>query len=73
MPPEGLGEIELPFPIAEETIAFDAEGSIWLFSANVGYDHAVQRFSRDGKLLLRTPPMRNGRPQPLQEVIWEKA
>jgi len=30
-------------------------------------------FLPDDKLLLRTPPMRNGRPQPLQEVTWEKA
>lgn len=30
-------------------------------------------FLPDGKLLLRTPPMRHGRPQPLQEVVWEKA
>jgi len=29
-------------------------------------------FLPDGKLLLRTPPTRKGRPQPLQEVIWEK-
>ena len=30
-------------------------------------------FLPDGELLLRTPPMKNGRPQPLQEVTWEKA
>ncbi len=30
-------------------------------------------FLPDDKLLLRTPPLRNGRPQPLQEVIWKKA
>src|ERR1700759_5638895 len=26
VPPEGLGEIELPFPIAEETVAFEVSG-----------------------------------------------
>ena len=26
VPPEGLGEVELPFPIAEETIAFEVSG-----------------------------------------------
>ena len=30
MPPEGLGEIELPFPIAEETIAFEVVGDSML-------------------------------------------
>lgn len=37
----------------EESIAIDDEGAIWLFGANKAYDHAVQRFSPDGKLLLR--------------------
>jgi len=37
----------------EETISIDDEGAIWIFGANKGYDHAVQRFSPDGKLLLR--------------------
>ncbi len=46
---EGLQQ----WPRQEETIAFDAEDTLWVFGANVGYDHAVQRFSRDGKLLLR--------------------
>jgi hypothetical protein len=41
------------WPKQEETIAFDDEDTIWLFGANVGYDHAVQRFTRDGQLLLR--------------------
>ncbi len=41
------------WPKQEETIAFDAEGTIWVFGANVTYDHAVQRFTRDGRLLLR--------------------
>jgi repressor LexA len=30
VPPEGLGEIELPFPIAEETIAFEVVGDSML-------------------------------------------
>src|SRR5689334_3870208 len=30
VPPEGLGEIELPFPIAEETVAFEVAGDSML-------------------------------------------
>jgi repressor LexA len=30
VPPEGLGEIQLPFPIAEETIAFEVSGDSML-------------------------------------------
>ena len=30
VPPEGLGEIELPFPMAEETIAFEVAGNSML-------------------------------------------
>src|SRR3981189_2382160 len=30
VPPEGLGEIELPFPISEETIAFEVAGDSML-------------------------------------------
>src|SRR5919201_3675872 len=30
VPPEGLGEIELPFPIAEETVAFEVSGDSML-------------------------------------------
>ena len=30
VPPEGLGEIELPFPIAEETVAFEVTGDSML-------------------------------------------
>src|SRR6202012_5058777 len=30
MPPEGLGEVELPFPIADETIAFEVAGDSML-------------------------------------------
>jgi DNA-binding beta-propeller fold protein YncE len=41
------------WPKQEETIAFDAEDTLWVFGANTAYDHAVQRFTRDGKLLLR--------------------
>jgi hypothetical protein len=41
------------WPKQEETIAFDDEGAVWVFGANTEYDHALQRFTRDGKLLLR--------------------
>ena len=41
------------WPQQEETIYFDAEDTLWVFGAKVTYDHAVQRFSRDGRLLLR--------------------
>jgi len=37
----------------EETVSIDDEGAIWTFGANKAYDHAVQRFTPDGKLLLR--------------------
>jgi len=47
-----VGELQ-QWPKQEETIAFDDEDTLWVFGANVGYDHAVQRFTRDGKLLLR--------------------
>src|SRR5246500_5442344 len=30
VPPEGIGEIELPFPIAEETVAFEVSGDSML-------------------------------------------
>ncbi len=30
VPPEGLGEVELPFPIAEETVAFEGAGDSML-------------------------------------------
>src|SRR6187401_2101285 len=30
VPPEGLGEVELPFPIAEETIGFEVSGDSML-------------------------------------------
>jgi hypothetical protein len=41
------------WPKQEETISFDGDGNVWVFGANTGYDHAIQKFSRDGKLLLR--------------------
>ena len=41
------------WPRQEETIAFDAEDTVWVFGADTSYDHAVQRFTRDGRLLLR--------------------
>lgn len=41
------------WPKQEETISIDAEGTVWVFGANKEHDHAVQRFTRDGKLLLR--------------------
>lgn len=41
------------WPKQEETIAFDDEDTVWVFGANTAYDHAAQRFTRDGKLLLR--------------------
>lgn len=30
VPPEGLGDVELPFPISEETVAFEVEGDSML-------------------------------------------
>ena len=30
VPPEGLGEVELPFPISEETVAFEVAGDSML-------------------------------------------
>ena len=41
------------WPKQEETIAFDDEGHVWVFGANTAYDHALQRFTHDGRLLLR--------------------
>lgn len=41
------------WPRQEETIAFDREDTFWVFGADKSYDHAVQRFTRDGELLLR--------------------
>jgi hypothetical protein len=41
------------WPRQEETIAIDGEDTLWIFGADKSYDHAVQRFSRSGELLLR--------------------
>ncbi len=41
------------WPQAEETVSIDAEGTLWIFGASTKHDHAVQRFTPDGKLLLR--------------------
>jgi len=41
------------WPRQEETIHLDDEGTLWVFGADTGHDHAVQRFTRDGRLLLR--------------------
>jgi hypothetical protein len=41
------------WPRQEETSAFDDEGMVWVFGASTEYDHALQRFTPDGKLLLR--------------------
>jgi DNA-binding beta-propeller fold protein YncE len=41
------------WPRQEETISFDEEGNVWVFGANGEYDHAVQKFSAKGELLLR--------------------
>jgi len=41
------------WPKQEETIAFDEEDTLWVFGADKTYDHAVQRITRDGHLLLR--------------------
>jgi DNA-binding beta-propeller fold protein YncE len=41
------------WPRQEETISIDADGALWVFGADVAYDHAVQRFAPDGTLLLR--------------------
>lgn len=47
-PVDGLPQ----WPKQEETIAFDGEDTLWVFGASA-YDHAVQRFTRGGELLLR--------------------
>jgi len=41
------------WPKQEETIKLDDAGTLWVFGADVSYDHAVQRFTREGELLLR--------------------
>src|ERR1700728_2964228 len=46
VPPEGLGEIELPFPIAEETIAFELAGDSMLPKYENGHIIVVYREQR---------------------------
>ena len=47
MPPEGLGEVELPFPIAEETIAFEVVGDSMLPKYENGDIIVVYRDQRE--------------------------
>ena len=46
VPPEGLGEVELPFPIAEETVAFEIEGDSMLPKYETGDIIVVYREQR---------------------------
>src|SRR3954451_1795972 len=46
VPPEGLGEIELPLPIAEETIAFEVAGDSMLPKYENGFVIVVYRDQR---------------------------
>src|SRR6476620_11238927 len=46
VPPEGLGEIELPFPIAEETVAFEGSGDSMLPKYENGDSIVVYREQR---------------------------
>ena len=54
MPPEGLGEVELPFPIAEETIAFEVVGNFDVPKYENGDIIVVYREQR----------------HPLHELLW---
>src|ERR1700720_3897422 len=46
VPPEGLGEVQLPFPISEETIAFEVAGDSMLPKYENGYVIVVFRETR---------------------------
>jgi DNA-binding beta-propeller fold protein YncE len=53
--PDHLPQVEgVPqWPMFEETITVDAEGMIWVFGSNRAHDHCAQRFTPEGRLLLR--------------------
>ena len=49
--PEEGGVVQWPALI--ETVTVDSENRVWIFGSRRENDHAAQRFTRDGKLLLR--------------------